>query len=407
MRSVFQSEELQNKPHMMGVKDVADKVLAALVDYVYQQSNTATFASVFCAAIIFLGLYSPGSDNVYLYGWFGIFAFVALLRSILSLIFRNLKKPSMTFWRNIHIVTFTFSGITWGMTGLLLLPNAMVSQQMLLVLMVAGVTAGAVPFTSAIPVACISFLSCCIFPYIYAIAYLDDNISQLFNFTLVLYYLYSIFLVYKNYQLISRTVILRYENDVLLGRLTDAKHQLELTNQKLAFSATHDPLTDVANRNLFRSNLEMTLKEVVSSGRHLALMYIDIDQFKQVNDTYGHEAGDQLLMAVTDKLKQYLRNNDMIARMGGDEFTVILNNVRNVGDVKRIAADLCRLIAMPVMVGQHVVTVTASIGISVFPEDGTDAESLTCNADKIMYHIKSCGGNNFGFCGELGAHTTG
>lgn len=406
MRSFFQQDEFKNKPHMMGFKDVADKVLAALVDYVYQQSNTATFASVFCAAIIFLGLYTQGGDNTYLYTWFGLFASVALLRSILALIFRNTKRPNILFWRNIHIVTFTFSGITWGLTGLMLLPNAAASHQMLLVLMVAGVTAGAVPFTSAIPAACILFLSCCILPFIYSIMYLDDNISQLFNFTLVLYYFYSIFLTYKNYHLISRTVILRYENDVLLGRLTDAKHQLELTNQKLVLSATHDPLTEVANRNLFRTNLEMTLKEVAQSGHHLALLYIDIDRFKQVNDTYGHEAGDKLLMAVTERLKQYLRNNDIIARMGGDEFTVILSNIKNIGDVKHIATDLCRLIAMPVSVGQQEAKVTASIGISLFPQDGKDAETLTRNADKIMYNIKARGGNNFGFCSELTTHGT-
>ncbi len=397
MRSLFRHIDLKN--------DIADKVQAAMVEYVFRQTNVATFASIFCASIIFIDFHLAGVNNAGLWLWFILFTLVVLLRVIMVQVFRQQLKPNIKFWRWLYIVTFGVSGFTWGLAGLILLPNIEPAQQMLLMLMVAGVTAGAVPLSSAIPEACISFLSCLILPFIFSIAFFDTNIAPLFNLALTLYYVYTIVMAIKSYRLVRQTVVLRFENDALLGGLINAKRELEFINQKLILSATHDPLTSVANRNLFHSNLDRALKEMERVNKKLALLYLDIDQFKQVNDTLGHEAGDKLLLVITDRLKSYLRSSDIIARMGGDEFTIILSGVMSQHDVKRIASDLCRLIALPVDINHHQVTVTASIGISMSPEDGKDAATLTRNADMTMYTIKSLGGNNIGFCSELADST--
>lgn len=398
---------MRNRYQHIGSKNqTGDKVLAALVDYVFRQTNIATFASFFCASIIFLGLYSQTTDNAALFLWYGLLIVMVLLRFVMVTVFKRQSNPTIKYWRQLYIVTFVGSGIAWGLAAILLLPYIEPPQQMLLMLMIAGVTAAAVPLSSAIPEACIGFLSGVILPFIFSIAYYNTGILELFNVTLVLYYIYMIVISVKNYHLVKRTVILRFENDSLLVSLTDAKQKLELTNQKLMLSSTHDPLTEVANRNLFSTNLSIALKELAMSSKNLALLYLDIDRFKLVNDTFGHGAGDQLLLELTDRMKKYLRSSDMIARMGGDEFTIILTRVNNREDVGRIAQDLCRLIAMPVTIDQHEICVTASIGISLSPQDGTDAETLIRNADMAMYHIKSLGGNHFEFYTKLAVHST-
>ncbi len=161
-------------------------------------------------------------------------------------------------------------------------------------------------------------------------------------------------------------------------------------DEKIAHLAHYDPLTDLPNRVLFREQVERELRRA-SRGEEFALLYIDIDEFKGINDSLGHHVGDELLKVVAGRLKSCIRETDLVARLGGDEFAVIQTSIGGVDDVVRFVKRIHEAIRQPYHCGGHQLSTDASIGIAVAPRDGTDLDQLIKNADLAMYGAKSNG----------------
>lgn len=161
--------------------------------------------------------------------------------------------------------------------------------------------------------------------------------------------------------------------------------------------AHHDALTDLPNRALFVDRLSQTIKVAKRRKEKLAVMFIDLDRFKQVNDTLGHKIGDSLLQEASKRLLQGVREFDTVARLGGDEFTIIINNFDEYICVKNIADTLLHSLASPFFLENNKVAIGGSIGIALFPEDGSDVETLLKNADIAMYQAKEGGRNSYQF----------
>lgn len=173
----------------------------------------------------------------------------------------------------------------------------------------------------------------------------------------------------------------------------------------ITFQAYHDQLTHLPNRILFKDRLELAIAQAQRRGGLLAVMFIDVDRFKRVNDTYGHSEGDRLLRVLAARLKETLRKGDTLARLGGDEFTVLLPDIAHPEDAETIAQKIHAALAAPFQLEHGDFHVTASIGIAVFPRDGDVAEQLTQHADIAMYQIKREGKNGFRFFDpDLNAH---
>ena len=164
--------------------------------------------------------------------------------------------------------------------------------------------------------------------------------------------------------------------------------------ERLHHMATHDSLTGLPNRTLFNDRLThaIELSRRLSSGKNdkweLAVMLLDLDNFKTANDTYGHPQGDLLLQAVTEQLRKCVRASDTVARMGGDEFTLIFENVSGADDAESLARKVLATFDRPIRFGDHELKVTASIGVSLYPRDGRDAQVLLSHADIAMYRAK-------------------
>lgn len=172
------------------------------------------------------------------------------------------------------------------------------------------------------------------------------------------------------------------------------------TTAKLARMAHFDALTQLYNRSAFESLLPQALQNAQRDNRQVAVMVIDLDRFKNVNDTLGHAIGDQLLMGVADRLRESVRASDIVARIGGDEFIVVLPDIENALSVAGVASKLKHNLSDSYRVGQHTLYATPSIGIALFPSDGADAATLLKNADTAMYHAKAQGRDNFQFFSE-------
>ena len=164
--------------------------------------------------------------------------------------------------------------------------------------------------------------------------------------------------------------------------------------------AHHDPLTGLPNRQLFNDRIGQALRQAERDRTSLALMYVDLDRFKPVNDTYGHEAGDQLLVHVSAGLLAAVRRRDTVARMGGDEFVILLLAPNDNAALRELAGKILRVVTSPFVFQGRALQVGASVGIALYPADSLDAETLLLYADKAMYRAKVAGGSQFRFHGE-------
>jgi diguanylate cyclase (GGDEF)-like protein/PAS domain S-box-containing protein len=167
--------------------------------------------------------------------------------------------------------------------------------------------------------------------------------------------------------------------------------------ERIRYLATHDEMTGLPNRSMFAQLLAHAIDSGKRNDSRVAVLFIDLDRFKIVNDSLGHEAGDQLLTDMATRIRGCLRDCDVVARLGGDEFVVLAEGVRNQDDAAGIARKILSTAIQPVEIRGHECRVTASIGVSIFPEDADDAQSLMKNADMAMYQAKEEGKNNYQF----------
>jgi diguanylate cyclase (GGDEF)-like protein len=165
--------------------------------------------------------------------------------------------------------------------------------------------------------------------------------------------------------------------------------------EKIKFLAYHDALTNLPNRVLFQDRLGQALVLATRNNELVGVMFLDLDRFKSINDTFGHSVGDILLQTVAERLKSCLRASDTVTRMGGDEFMLILTGLKEIVQITSLAEKLLAALSHPLKLESIDITVSGSLGISIFPQDGTDQETLIQNADAAMYKAKSHGRNNY------------
>ena len=192
------------------------------------------------------------------------------------------------------------------------------------------------------------------------------------------------------------TILLVYDSH-LDTRTRKHNAQLEQANAQLEHAATHDSLTGLPNRVLLADRLDQATAQSERYSRGFAVLVVDLDRFKSINDSLGHIAGDQMLKEVAQRLSWLLRKADTLARLGGDEFVLVLNEISGPRDAEAVASKVLARLSEPVTLSGLEVQISASIGVSVFPDDGVDAETLLQHADAAMYHAKKSGRNSFQF----------
>jgi diguanylate cyclase (GGDEF)-like protein len=198
-------------------------------------------------------------------------------------------------------------------------------------------------------------------------------------------------------------------NAQLLERSIRYAIERKRAEERILRIAYYDSLTNLPNRVLFQDRLKQALAYAKRYKRNVAILFLDLDNFKRINDTLEHRLGDLLLKGVAERLANYLRRTDTIARqginaldntvarLGGDEFTILLTEINSLQDAAKVAQRILNILAQPFLLDRHEVFITASIGIAIYPSDGEDVDSLLKNADTAMYHAKDQGKNNFQF----------
>jgi diguanylate cyclase (GGDEF)-like protein len=193
-------------------------------------------------------------------------------------------------------------------------------------------------------------------------------------------------------------LLVRLANNVsfALDNFTRAEEKAK-ADERIKYLATHDGLTNLPNRAMFNVVLPLSIEAARRDGKKLAVLFIDIDRFKVINDSLGHDAGDALLIEIGSRLRQGLRAGDLVARLGGDEFVVVLEDASSSERVEAVARKILSVVNQPLRLRGLECRTTASVGIALFPQDGEDELTLTKNADMAMYRAKEAGKNGFRF----------
>lgn len=179
-----------------------------------------------------------------------------------------------------------------------------------------------------------------------------------------------------------------------IGMIRDISLRKE-TEERVIHLSLHDNLTDLPNRNLLMERIQQALPLAKRQSKKVAILYIDLDKFKPINDTFGHQAGDKALKIAAEKMKLCVRESDTIARVGGDEFVIVLQEITGPEDAKVVANKVIKEICSPFYIDDNRCELGASVGMSLYPDHGEDTDTIIKNADEAMYQAKKRGGNNF------------
>lgn len=185
--------------------------------------------------------------------------------------------------------------------------------------------------------------------------------------------------------------------EAMASRLSARVGELQDHQEHLGNLAYHDQLTGLPNRLLFLDRLQQSINKAQRHRTRFAVMFIDLDKFKEINDGFGHAAGDEVLKSAASRMQECIRQADTLARLAGDEFTILLEDLNAPSDAVRIAQNIISYFEQPFIVEQRELYLTCSLGIAIYPQDGTEAETLLDNADAAMYKVKERGRNNYRF----------
>ncbi|MDP3609053.1 MAG: GGDEF domain-containing protein [Methylophilus sp.] len=292
----------------------------------------------------------------------------------------NIIKQRLNLFR----VGLMFSSIMWGVISLIVIDYGLLEHQLFVSYVIAGLSAGAVVSYSIDRISAMTYLFFAVLPTLLGFIWVGHEISIPMAFAGFVYMTFSIYSIYNYHRNLVESILLRRQ-------AVEREEEIK----RLAF---YDVLTNLPNRRLLMDRLQHALVMSRRSGKRGALLFLDLDHFKMLNDTLGHSMGDLLLMQVADRLKQCVRESDTVARLGGDEFVVMLEDLSEDGleatrEVALITSQMLARLNLPYQLGDFEYISTPSIGVAMFSEHGESHDELLKHADIAMYQAKKSGRN--------------
>jgi len=342
--------------------------------------------------------------------WVGWLSALVCLRVLQVAAFRaaSPERQAHSVWTRTFLAGACVSGLTLSSAALVLVPvESFVQQAWVFGLIGAASLSASVAYAASIP-AFLTFTVPCLLPPIVYLFWLGDVPLRGWGWLGLILLLALIVVAAQVNRLIQRGLTRRFQNLALIEHLQQAQAKSEALNRELArqyeertrYLSHYDELTGLANRSLFNERLREANQRVRLGGRNLALLHINLDRFKLLNDSLGHDVADQLLRLVGRRLSAELAEADTVARLSADEFAVLFNTYGNLTTLARVTTRLLAKLRAPVSVSGHELVVSASIGIALLPDSARDIAALVSQANMAMQHAKHLGGNNFQFYTE-------
>jgi len=372
--------------------------------------------------------------------WIIILLVIASLRILVSKYYfidqkHNFKRFSQKKWRTIYILSSLAAGLSWALL-IVFINNVNPIMISMLYIILAAVMAGSLTVLTVVLPAFYAYVTP-VFLAIFTFSMIIATKQTLYlSVASILYYAFIIsagILINKrfiqnfslhiennelisklhdeiiqkelaqhklieNQQQLEETVELRTkELSVINETLVDEIHERRRVESSLKHVAHHDALTNLPNRLLLDARLSHAIERAKREDLQVAVIFIDLDHFKNINDSLGHDVGDQLLVAISNRLLHCVREDDTVSRLGGDEFIIIIEQVHDIGDLDALLKKIMKITSQTISIKDHNLSTSASIGVSIYPDDGKNAEQLMRNADAAMYHVKENGRQKYHF----------
>lgn len=350
-----------------------NKVHFDKINLMYEQVIIGVIAQYI--AVIFVVIALKQVTNFYtLLFWACSSTFVLTLWVFVILLYHYKPRQfSTTIWCKIYALLTFLTGSCWGLMGFLLTPENHYFLQMFIAVLLFGLTAGSLPFSSPIFHIYVVYAVPALIPFIIWLFMQSTNIHYLLASSVAVYLVAMLGTSFYINKFLTKSLKLKHQNMLL---------------------ASHDILTGLPNKSLLYDRMNQGINYSKRFESNLIVFFLDIDNFKLINDNLGHDAGDFLLKEVAKRLQNCVRESDTVSRYGGDEF-VILFLANNLSQMYNLSQKLLKQINKPFIIAGQELIVTASIGASIYPKDGIDATTLLKNADIAMYLAKNQGKNNF------------
>ncbi len=384
-------------------KEIAKKIFSDRVERLHSHLLVTSIpALVLCATAVFFGL-DAQENKLRFISWYSATLVVCAARIVLLKWYqRDPAHPA--FHLKLFIAGTALSGLIWGFAGTLLTPPDHFLSKVFIIIIIAGLNAGCSQTLQASRVANFSFTLTSILPLGLWIVLQDSAAYSYLSFAIFAYLVFILALANKSYTQFINSLQLQYENELLLKQLKRANTELqaeivehEKAKNQLRYFASHDFLTGLDNRFSFDVQFDKILASAEQQKTDFCVIFIDIDYFKAINDNYGHDMGDRILIEVSKQLQKNLGEQDCVARIGGDEFIVLLSGQALSKKVETFSQAIYKAFATPFMLNTHLIKISLSMGSSFFPTDGDNKKTLMKKADIALYHAKILGRSRYEF----------
>ena len=421
------------------VSDSSQQIDLICAQHLYKSAPAVNLA-VISGAILTAAFYYQQAGNIILL-WVALICLIACIRIVISRHFflqqkAGFNRLALNFWLNAYTISALACGLSWA-SLVLFIPTTIspvsISVMYLIFFALMAETITTMPvilrayyaYTSPI------FLAAFLFPFFTAsreMLYLSIVSAVYFLFIVTTgrilnkRYIQNFSLHLENDELIDKLHDENIQKELAQTKLVDHQHELEKTvklrtkelseinatlvneiNERLRIEASfkhqahHDALTSLPNRLLLDARLNHAIERAKRGNLQVAVMFLDLDHFKTINDSLGHDVGDKLLVSMSKRLLNCIREDDTVARLGGDEFIIIIEQVHDISDLDPLLKKIMKVTAEAIVIDKHELSTSASIGISIYPDDGINAEQLMRNADAAMYYVKENGRHKYHF----------
>lgn len=385
-------------PHVPS-RDVGRHVKAELTNLLYQHTRGIHLAGLVVALLLVLMFRNTAISRHTLEIWFGLMAVMEIGRGQLSRLFRHRSIPlnDHALWRRRFFIGAAVSAFGWGAGALLLFPAGDTAHQLFLTMVILGACAVSMPALAADLFCYLLFLLLAGVPMAARLIVEGGEIAL----TAGLMAFVGVLLLVRMASGMNRRLVeqlnIRFAVAEIAEELRQQIGDRQRAEEQLTQLANYDPLTGLPNRTLCEQKLERAITRARNGRAQLAVLFVDLDGFKNINDSLGHKTGDEVLQRVAQRLQRSISERDTVARLSGDEFIMLIEDAEDRDDITTLAERVLRVLAKPMLLGETELRVTASIGITLLAEDSPDAKSLLTNADTALYRAKKRGRNRAQF----------
>ena len=396
-----------------------DAVYGDQVALLYRHALLASLVTIVNAVLLTAVHWSTVPTGILL-GWLSAMGVVNALR--LRLVRRyHREQPTADqarYWGRRYVLVVTLVGTCWGAVAILLFPVQTLEQRVFTVLVLAGMGAGGVPVLAAVKPAALGYLTTITLPVAAAFAFQGTDLSVVLSLMMLVFLggmvtttsiahrsvIESLRLSLENRRLLDQAMADNARLQTAIERQEQAERASREINETLEARvqartvelerlANYDPLTRLPNRLLLQERLECALDKAQCNSEQVAVLFLDLDRFKMINDILGHDTGDSVLLEASSRFPGCLGEGDTIARLSGDEFVVVLEGLSSDGQAEVVAQAMVTDLAAPITIQGQTVVVRASVGVSHYPEDGTTIKELLRHADDALQRAKEGGRN--------------